>query len=74
MISGSLEAIREGWGGWAAVLVTVGLAVSMLPILLWVLPPLQRDVQTQKRHPDYWITVLGLLLYAVVVLLIVTHP
>jgi hypothetical protein len=73
-IFGSLEAIREGWGGWAAVLVTVGLAVSVLPILLRVLPPLQRDVQTQQRHPHYWVTVLGLLLYAVIVLLIVAHP
>jgi hypothetical protein len=33
-IFGSLEAIREGWGSWAGVLVTVGLAVSVLPILL----------------------------------------
>jgi hypothetical protein len=37
-IFGSLEAIREGWGRWSAVLVTVGLAVSVLPILLRVLP------------------------------------
>jgi hypothetical protein len=37
-IFGSLEAIREGWGRWSAVLVTVGLALSVLPILLRVLP------------------------------------
>jgi hypothetical protein len=73
-IFGSLEAIREGGGPWSAVLVTVGLAVSVLPILLRVLPPLQRDAQTQQRHPHYWITVLGLLLYVVIVLLIVAHP
>ena len=30
---GSLEAMREGWGSWAAVVLTVGLAVSLLPIL-----------------------------------------
>ena len=36
--------------------------------------PLYRDVQTQQRHPHYWITVLGLLLYAVIVLLIIAHP
>jgi hypothetical protein len=41
-IFGSLEAIREGGGLWSAVLVTVGLAVS-------VLPPLQRDALTQQR-------------------------
>jgi hypothetical protein len=45
-----------------------------LPILLRVLPPLQRDAQTQQRHPRYWVTVLGLLLYAVIVLLVVAHP
>jgi hypothetical protein len=46
----------------------------VLPILLRVLPPLQRDAQTQQRHPHYWITVLGLILYALIVLLIVAHP
>jgi hypothetical protein len=73
-IFGSLEAIREGGGWWSALLVTVGLAVSVLPILLRVLPPLQRDALTQQRHPHYWITVLGLILYALIVLLIVAHP
>jgi uncharacterized membrane protein len=73
-IFGSLEAIREGWGRWGAVLVTLGLAVSVLPILLRVLPPLQRDARTQQRHPHYWISVLGLVLYAVIVVLIIAHP
>jgi ribose/xylose/arabinose/galactoside ABC-type transport system permease subunit len=72
-VFGSLEAIREGRGRWSAVLVTLGLAVSVLPILLRVLPPLQRDAQTQQRHPHYWVTVLGLVLYAVIVVLIVAH-
>ncbi len=69
---GSLEAIRESGGRWAAVLVTVGLAISLLPILLRVLPPLRRDTQTQQRHPDFWVTVLGLVLYAAVVALVVS--
>jgi hypothetical protein len=73
-VFGSLEAIREGRGRWSAVLVTVGLAVSVLPILLRVLPPLRRDARTQERNPHYWITVLALVLYAVIVLLIVAHP
>jgi hypothetical protein len=73
-IFGSLEAIREHWGSWSAVLVTVGLAVSVLPILLRALPPLQRDAQTQQRHPHFWTTVLGLVLYAVIVTVIVAHP
>jgi hypothetical protein len=73
-VFGSLEAIREGRGRWSAVLVTVGLAVSVLPILLRVLPPLRRDARTQERDPHYWVTVLGLVLYAVIVGLIVAHP
>jgi uncharacterized membrane protein len=73
-IFGSLEAIREGWGRWSAILVTVGLAVSLLPIAIRVLPPLQRDAHTQQRDPHFWITVLGLALYAVIILLIVASP
>lgn len=73
-IFGSLEAIREGGGRWSAVLVTVGLSVSLLPIVLRVLPPLQRDVLTHQRHPRYWITVVGLVFYAAIVLLIVANP
>jgi hypothetical protein len=73
-IFGSLEAIREGRGRWSAFLVTVGVAVSLLPILLRVLPPLRRDARTRQRDPHYWVTVLGLLLYAVIVLLIIAHP
>ena len=71
-VFGSLEAIREGGGRWAAVLVTVGLAVSLLPILLRVLPPLRRDVLTRQRDPNYWVTVLGLTLYAAIVALVVS--
>jgi hypothetical protein len=39
ILFGSLEALREGGGQLAAVLHTVGLAVSLLPILLRVLRP-----------------------------------
>jgi Transposase DDE domain group 1 len=52
-VFGSLEAIRERGGLWAAVLVTVGLAISVLPILLRVLPPLRRDAQTKQRDPQF---------------------
>ncbi len=71
-VFGALEAIREGGGRWAATLVTIGLAVSILPILLGVLPSLRRDVETRQRDPHYWITVLGVILYAAVVALIVS--
>ena len=67
---GCLEAMREGGGRWAAISVTVGLAISLVPILLRVLPPLRRDAQTHQRRPDYWVTLLGLILFAAVVALV----
>jgi transposase-like protein len=42
--------------------------------MLRVLPPLQRDARTQQRDPHYWVTLFGLVLYAVIVLLIVANP
>jgi hypothetical protein len=69
---GSLEAIREGAGTWAAVLVTVGLAVSLLPILLGVMPSLRRDLKSQQGDPHYRVTVLALILYAGIVAVIVS--
>ncbi|HET9778859.1 MAG TPA: hypothetical protein VFP81_06200 [Propionibacteriaceae bacterium] len=68
---GSLEAIRENGGQVAAVLLTVGLAVSLLPILLRVLRPVRRDATTQQRDPQLWVTLLGLILFAAVVVLLV---
>jgi hypothetical protein len=66
-IFGSLWAIADEGPKWAALVVTVGLAVSLVPILLRVLPPLARDARTNKRDPNHAITVLGLLLYVAVV-------
>lgn len=70
----SLEAMREGWGSLAAALVTTGLAVSLLPIVLRVLPPLTRDLETQKRDPHLWVSVLGLILYGAIVTILVWLP
>jgi hypothetical protein len=67
----SLEAMREGWGSAAAALVAGGLAVSVLPILLGVLPPLTRDIETQNRDPHLWITVLAVILYFAIVMIVV---
>jgi hypothetical protein len=64
---GSLWAIADEGPRWAALAVTVGLAVSVIPILLRVLPPLAKDAATNERDPDYAVTVLGLLLYVAVV-------
>jgi len=46
---------------------TIGLAVSLAPILLRVLPPLAKDAATKERDPNYGVTVVGLLLYVGVV-------
>jgi hypothetical protein len=65
---GSLWAIAdEGRSRWPALAVTVGLAVSLVPILLRVLPPLAKDAATNARDPNYAVTVVGLLLYVLVV-------
>jgi hypothetical protein len=51
----------------AATLVTAGVAISLLPILMRVLPPLARDARTRERDPEYAVTLVGLSLYVVVV-------
>jgi hypothetical protein len=71
---GSLWAMAHDGPSWAAIAVTLGLALSLLPILLRLLPPLARDAATDERDPGYAVTVVGLLLYlclvaAVIVLL-----
>src|SRR5262245_1224292 len=62
-IFGSLWGIAEGGGVLAASAVTVGVAVSPLPILIRVLPPLARDAATHERDPGYSVTLVGLFLY-----------
>jgi hypothetical protein len=64
---GSLWAMADEGPTWAAVAVTIGLAISLVPILLRVLPPLARDAATNARDPNYGVTVFGLLLYVAVV-------
>ena len=66
-VLGSLWAMADGGPKWAALLVTVGLAVSLVPILLRVLPPLAKDATTSERDPDYGVTLVGLFFYVVVV-------
>jgi hypothetical protein len=66
-VFGSLWAIANDGPEWAAVAVTIGLAVSIVPILLRVLPPLARDAKTNERSPGYALTVAGLIAYVAVV-------
>jgi hypothetical protein len=64
---GSLWGIRHHGQAWAASAVTAGLAISLLPILLRVLPPLARSAQTHARDPDFGFTVAGILGYVAVI-------
>jgi hypothetical protein len=63
-VFGSLYAIRRG-GRAADEAVTIGLAISLLPIILRVLPPLARDARTHQRDPQYGVTIVGLIMYVV---------
>ena len=64
---GSLWAIADEGKALAATLVTTGLAISLTPILMRGLPPLARDAHTSERHPDYAVTVVGLVVYTLIV-------
>jgi hypothetical protein len=64
---GSLWAIADEGEALAATLVTIGVAISLIPVLIRVLPPLARDARTSVRDASYAVTVVGLILYAVVV-------
>jgi hypothetical protein len=66
-VFGSLWAIADEGSKWAALAVTVGVAVSLIPILLRVLPPLAKDAATNERDSGYAVTILGLVLYVAVV-------
>jgi hypothetical protein len=43
----------------AASVVTTGVAVSLLPVLIRVLPRLTRDARTSERDADYVVAVVG---------------
>ena len=64
---GSLWAIADEGEALAASLVTIGVAVSLLPFLVHVLPPLARDARTSERDANFALAVVGLSLYVVVV-------
>ena len=64
---GSLWAIADEGKALAATLVTTGVAISILPVLIRLLPPLAREAHTGERDPDSAITVVGLFVYVLVV-------
>jgi hypothetical protein len=70
-VFGALEATRDGGGETAAALLTAGVALSLVPILLRVLPPIRSGTRSREHDPQLWVTVLGLALYAGLVALLV---
>ena len=64
---GSLWAIADEGKALAASLVTTGVAVSLLPVLVRVLPPLAREARTRERNANFAVAVVGLFLYVLVV-------
>jgi glucose-6-phosphate-specific signal transduction histidine kinase len=68
-VFGSLWAIADEGPKWAAIAVTLGLSISLIPILVRVLPPLRSDAETHERAPDFWITAVALLGYVAIVAL-----
>jgi peptidoglycan/LPS O-acetylase OafA/YrhL len=66
-VFGSLWAMADEGPKWAAIAVTLGLAISLVPILLRILPPLAKDAKTNARDPNFAITVAALLAYSAVV-------
>ena len=70
-ILGSLWAIAAEGPKWGAIAVTLGLSISVVPIMVRVLPPLRTDAETHERDPDFWITVVALLGYVAIVALVI---
>jgi hypothetical protein len=65
-VFGSLAALLHQWQKPAAIAVTIGLAVSLLPILLRALPPLTWRAGPTERDPNFAVTIFGLILYVAV--------
>jgi hypothetical protein len=64
-VLGSLDGIAHHGGSASATAVTVGLALSVLPILLRVLPPLAGHTSSGRGRSDSAATIVGLILYGV---------
>lgn len=69
---GSLLAMLGGGDRIAAAVLLIGLGVSILPVLLRVLPPLRRDIQAEERSGYVLVTILGVLVYSILVVAAVT--
>jgi hypothetical protein len=66
-IFGSLDGIAHGGGRQMAAFVTLGVALSVLPILIRVLPPLVRDAHPGSKRSYSVVTIIGMALYVLAV-------
>jgi hypothetical protein len=64
---GSLDGIAHHGGSASAIAVTLGLALSVLPILLRVLPPVVQGTRTDPGRRYSIVTVVGLIMYGAAV-------
>jgi len=69
---GSLLAMLHDVDRTAAAVLLIGLAVSTLPVLLRVLPPIRRDLQTDERPRYVVVTIVGVVVHVVLVAAAVT--
>jgi hypothetical protein len=70
-IFGSLDAIAHHGGPQSAMFVTVGAAVSVIPIVIRILPPLIVDAHPGGKRAYSAVTIVGLGLYAGAITLVV---
>ena len=66
-VFGSLWAMVHSGSTRAAISVSIGLALSVVPILLRVLPPLAIDLKTGRRDPDFPVAIAALAVYSILV-------
>jgi predicted membrane channel-forming protein YqfA (hemolysin III family) len=67
-VFGSLDAILHRGGREVAIAVVIGVALSVLPILTRVLPPLVGEALPDGRRSTSAVTATGLVLYVVAVI------
>ena len=70
-VVGALDAMAHEGGSEAAIAVTIGVALSLLPILARVLPPLAMHARPGGGYSYSAVTIVGLVLYLAAVLALV---
>jgi hypothetical protein len=70
-VFGALDGIANHGGQQTAIFVTVGVAISAIPILIRVLPPLVAAAHPGSRRAYSSITIIGLALYVLAVAVLI---